>query len=297
MLVIQALIDGILAGGVYALMAAGLTLVFGVMNVINVAQGVLVVLGAYLSYSIVTGLGLDPFVSLLVTIPGMFILGALVYRVIVARLSSKIQASGLLGYIVMALLTMFAIGTIVEGSLNLIYGAGYMQITRGYVNGALHFSGIYVPDMYLYGFLLAVGLLGLLYLLLYKTRLGHAVRACAQNQTAARLVGIDVQKISMIVFGIGIAVTAAGGMVFGATNAFDANSGSDLISRLLTIVVLGGMTSMGGTMVAAILMLVVESLTGLWSPVWAPVMFDLVLVLVLVARPAGLFPGTAVRAQ
>lgn len=297
MLVVQAIIDGVLSGGVYALMAAGLTLVFGVMNVINVAQGVLVCVGAYLSYTVVTRLGLDPFVSLLITIPAMFVFGALTYRVIVARLGSKMQANGLLSYIVMALLTMFAIGTIVEGALDMIYGPGYVQITRGYVNKAFHFSRIYVPEMYLYGFLLAVVLLGVLYLLLYKTRLGRAVRACAQNQMAARLVGINVRTISTIVFGVGIAVTAAGGMVFGATNAFNANSGADLISRLLTIVVLGGMTSMGGTLVAAVIMMVVESLAGLWSPIWAPVVFDLVLVLVLVTRPSGLFPGTAGRQQ
>jgi branched-chain amino acid transport system permease protein len=134
--------------------------------------------------------------------------------------------------------------------------------------------------------------------MLYRTRLGRAVRASLQNRTAADLVGVNVTRTRMLCVGIGVAVTAAGGMVFGATNAFNPNSGYDLISRLLAIVILGGMGSLGGAMAAAVFMLVVNDVVAVaWSPVWSPLVFFAALVVVLSVRPAGLFGRTAVRAQ
>jgi len=119
-----------------------------------------------------------------------------------------------------------------------------------------------------------------------------------QDRRAAELIGIDVERVRTITFGVGIAVTAAGGMVFGATNSFNPNSGYDLISRLLTIVILGGLGSIGGALAAAIFMLVLEDVVAVaWSPVWSTLVFFAVLVLVLTVRPQGLFGRAAVRAQ
>jgi branched-chain amino acid transport system permease protein len=158
--------------------------------------------------------------------------------------------------------------------------------------------GFYLPYIYLYGFMLAVVLLGLLYALLYLTRFGQALRAALQDRRAAELVGIEVDKVRTLTFGIGVAVTAAGGMVFGATNAFNPNSGYDLISRLLTIVILGGLGSIGGALAAAVSMLVLEDVVAVaWSPVWSTLVFFAVLVVVLTFRPNGFFGRTAVRAQ
>jgi branched-chain amino acid transport system permease protein len=158
--------------------------------------------------------------------------------------------------------------------------------------------GFYLPYIYIYGFLLAVVLLGLIYALLYLTRFGRALRASLQDRRAAELIGIEVNKVRTITFGIGVAVTAAGGMVFGATNAFNPNSGYDLISRLLTIVILGGLGSIGGALVAAVFMLVVEDVVAVaWSPTWSTLVFFVVLVVVLTFRPSGLFGRAAVRAQ
>jgi branched-chain amino acid transport system permease protein len=158
--------------------------------------------------------------------------------------------------------------------------------------------GFYLPYIYIYGFLLAVVLLGLLYAMLYLTRFGQALRASLQDRRAAELIGIEVNKVRTITFGIGVAVTAAGGMVFGATTAFNPNSGYDLISRLLTIVILGGLGSMGGALVAAVFMLVVEDVVAVaWSPTWSILVFFAMLVIVLTFKPEGLFGRAAVRAQ
>lgn len=294
MVILQAVIDGILTGGVYALMAAGLTLTFGVMEVINVAQGVLVVLGAYLSYELATKAGIDPFLGLLVTIPAMFVLGLLIEVVLIRRL----RHLSVFNFVVMAILATYAISVITEGSLDLVFGSSLVQLQASYVNTSFVWFGLHLPEIDVYGFLLAAGLLGGLYVMLYRTAFGRSVRASVQNRTAATLVGIPVNRISRIIFAMGVAVTAAGGMVFGATNAFNANSGADLISRLLTIVVLGGLGSMGGALLGAIALLVVENLVAVaWSPLWAPLVFSVVLAGVLLARPNGLMGRTAGRAQ
>ncbi len=288
---LRAVIDGVLTGSVYALMAAGLTLIFGVMEVINIAQGILVVLGAYLSYVLSVHFGIDLFAGLIITIPVMFVLGVGIQWGLMRRLGDREKVS-------MSILVTYAVAIILEGVLDLIFGPGYLQLTAWYVNQSIHVFGFYLPYIYVFGFILAVGLLGSLYFILYRTEFGRSLRASQQNKTAARLIGIDVNRVAAITFGIGVAVTAAGGMVFGATTAFNSNSSADLISRLLTIVILGGMGSIGGAMGASVLMLVIEAIVSTyWSPTWATLVFYMVLVLVLVIRPAGLFGQKAVRAQ
>ena len=118
-----------------------------------------------------------------------------------------------------------------------------------------------------------------------------------QDETAARLVGIDVNRVAALTFGIGVAVTAVGGMLFGATNAFNPNSGYDLISRLLAIIILGGLGSVGGALAASVFMITLESVVTIWYPTWAIVVFYAALVLVLLIRPSGFFGRKAVRAQ
>jgi branched-chain amino acid transport system permease protein len=287
----QAVVDGVLSGGVYALMAAGLTLIFGVMDVINIAQGVLVVLGAYLTYVLSLHLGLDLFATLVVTVPALFVVGIAVEWVFMRRLAERDRTA-------MSILVTYAVAIIIEGILIQVFGPNFVQLHASYVDKSVHVLGFYLPYIYIYGFALAVVLLGLLYALLYLTRFGQALRASLQDRRAAELIGIEVNKVRTITFGIGVAVTAAGGMVFGATNAFNPNSGYDLISRLLTIVILGGLGSIGGALVAAVFMLVVEDVVAVaWSPTWSTLVFFGVLVIVLTFRPEGLFGRAAVRAQ
>ena len=290
MLVLQAVLDGILAGGVYALMGAGLTLVFGVMEIINFAQGVLVVLGAYLSYVLSSHFGIDPFLGLVVTMPVMFFVGYGVYWALIKPLKGD--------RVVMSLLVMFAVATLIEGILDLIFSSNLVQIHANYVNSSFQLGRLNFPAIYVYAFGLSVVILAALYAVLYRTRFGASLRATTQNSTAARLVGIDIHQVSAITLGIGVGMAAVGGMIFGSTNSFNASSSYDLISRLLVIVILGGFGSIGGALVASVLMLVIEDVVAVvWSPVWGQTTFYLVLVVVLILRPQGLFGRKAVRAQ
>jgi branched-chain amino acid transport system permease protein len=287
----EAIADGILGGGVYALMAVGLTLIFGVLDIINIAQGILVVLGAYLSYVLSVHLHIDLFVGLLITVPAMFVIGVAIQWLFIRPLRGRDRAS-------MSLLAAYAVALIIEGLLYRIFGPNYVVLNASYVTSSVHLFGFYLPDIYLYGFALAVACVAALYLLLYRTRFGRSVRATMQDQMAARLIGIDVNRVAAVTFGIGVAVTAVGGMMFGATSGgFNPNSGYDLISRLLAIIILGGLGSIGGALAAAVFMTTAEALVDIWSPDWAVVVFYVALVLVLAIRPSGLFGRAPARAQ
>jgi branched-chain amino acid transport system permease protein len=288
---LHAIVDGVLTGGVYALMAAGLTLIFGVMDIINIAQGVMIVLGAYLSYELSTHLGIGLLSGLLITVPAMFLLGVILEFCFMRRLRESDRTG-------MSILVTFAVAILIEGVLSKAYGVDYVQLHASYVDKSVHVLGFYLPYIYLIGFALAAVLMAVLYYMLYRTKFGRAVRASLQNRTAADLIGINVNRTRTISVGIGVAVTAVGGMVFGATTAFNPNSGYDLISRLLAIVILGGLGSIGGAMAAAILLLVVNDVVAVaWSPTWAPLVYFAVLVVVLSIRPQGLFGSSIARAQ
>ena len=288
---VHAVIDGILTGGVYALMAAGLSLIFGVMDIINIAQGAMVVLGGYLSYVLSVHLGIGLLPGLLLTIPAMFLLGVAIEFCFMRRLRESDRTG-------MSILVTFAVAIVIEGILSAIFGIDYVQLHASYVDKSVHVLGFFLPYIYLIGFALAAVLLVGLYYMLYRTKFGRAVRASLQNRTAADLIGINVNRTRTISVGIGVAVTAVGGMVFGATTAFNPNSGYDLISRLLAIVILGGLGSIGGAMAAAIMLLVISDVVAVaWSPTWAPLVFFAALVVVLSFRPQGLFGKSAVRAQ
>ncbi len=286
----QAIVDGILVGGVYALMAVGLTLIFGVLDIINIAQGVMVILGAYLSYELAARLNLDLFLGLLITVPAMFVIGVVIELAFIRPLRGRERTS-------MTLLVSYAVALIIEGILYQTFGANDRQLSAWYVTSSVHVFGFYLPYIYLFGFALALVLVVALYALLYRTGFGRSVRATMQDETAARLVGINISRVAAITFGIGVAVTAAGGMVYGATNSFNPNSGYDLISRLLAIIILGGLGSIGGALVASVFMITLESVVDIWQPEWAIVVFYAALVIVLLIRPTGFFGRKAVRAQ
>ncbi len=286
-LILEAAVLGVLTGGVYALMASGLTLIFGVMRIINVGHGALVILGAYLSFVLWRNMGVDPFVSLIVTMPVMFILGVILQIVFVRPLKTDREA--------LSVLVTYALALGIEGVLGYFFTSNYVQITAWYDTASFPVGDFHITYVYVYGFLLCLAILGAIFLMLYRTTFGAAIRATMLNRTAAQLVGIDVDRVSAVTFGIGMATAAAGGVVFGITNAFNPGSHYDLISRLLTIIVLGGLGSLRGAVIAAIVMLVIQDITAVViSPVWAAFVFFVVLVAVLLFRPQGLF-GITVR--
>ena len=286
-IVLEAAVLGVLTGGVYALMASGLTLIFGVMRIINVGQGALVILGAYLSFALSRSIHLDPFLTLIVTMPVMFLLGIGLQFVFIRPLKTDREA--------LSVLITYAIALGNEGVLGFFFTTNYIELRAWYETASFAIFGFHVTWVYVFGFLLCLAILGALFVLLYRTSFGAALRATMLNRTAAQLVGVDVDRVSALAFGIGVATAAAGGVVFGVTNAFNPGSHYDLISRLLSIIVLGGLGSLRGAIIAALIMLVTTDIAAVViSPVWASFVFFIILVLVLIVRPQGLY-GVRVR--
>jgi branched-chain amino acid transport system permease protein len=280
---IQAAILGVLTGGVYALMASGLTLVFGIMRVINVAQGALVILGAYLSGTLFHRFGIDPFLSILLLIPVMFVVGVAVQVVFVRSLRGDHAEE-------MSLLVTWALALGLEGILSVVYSTTDRATRPAYADRAWTLGGYQFSEPRVWGFLISVAILVVLYALLRYSRFGRSIRAVVQNPAAARLLGVNERAVSALGFGIGASTAAAAGALYGVLYAFNPGSHYDLISRLLSIVVLGGLGSIGGAILAALVMGVVESTVAVEvTPTWAAMSFFFVLIAVLLVRPQGFF--------
>jgi branched-chain amino acid transport system permease protein len=285
---VQAIILGILTGGVYALMASGQTLIFGIMKIVNLAQGALVVLGAYLTDSLFTSFGLDPFLSIIITTPLLFLVGVVIQRVLIRPLRGSDVAE-------LSLLVTFAVALAIEGALSFAYGSTLTNIQPAYANSSWTVLGFQVSVVRFVAFVLSLVLLAALYFILQRTKFGRSVRATVQNPSSAELLGVNASRVSAVGFGLGAATAAAAGSVFGMLNAFNPGSHYDLISRLLTVVVLGGLGSIGGSVIAALVMGVASSIVSAESaPIWGDFTFFIVLLIVLLLRPRGLF-GARVR--
>jgi branched-chain amino acid transport system permease protein len=285
---IQGVILGILTGGVYALMASGQTLIFGIMKIINLAQGALVILAAYLAYQLFVSFGLDPFLSIPVTTVVMFGLGVGVQVLFLRPLRREDKAE-------LSLLVTFAVALLVEGVLSVSWNTTHRSINTSYANDSWTLWSYQITAVRLWAFLLSLAVLGLLVLVLNRTRFGRAVRATVQNPDAALLLGVEAQRVSALGFGLGAATAAGAGSIYGLLYPFNAGSHYDLISRLLSIVVLGGMGSVGGAVIAAMIVSTSSAVVASTvSPVWSEMTFFVILILVLLVRPQGIF-GTAGR--
>jgi branched-chain amino acid transport system permease protein len=280
---VQAVILGVLTGGLYALMASGLTLVFGIMRVINVAQGAAVILAAYLSYSLFSHLGLDPFLSILLLMPAMFVAGVVTQLVFVRSLRGEHASE-------MSLLVTWALALGIEGLLSVVYQTTVRSTNTSYANKSWTLGSYRFSEPRVYGFVASVVILLALYALLRFSRFGRSIRAVVQNPVSARLLGINEKLVSAMGFGIGAATAAAAGALYGIVFPFNPGSHYDLISRLLSIVVLGGLGSVGGAVLAAMVLGVTESVVAVeYSPTWASMSFFVILIVVLIVRPQGFF--------
>lgn len=281
-LIVGGVIFGILAGGTFAVMASGMTLIFGVMRIVNIGHGAMVVLGAYLSYVIYTNLHIDPFLGLVIVVPIMFVVGVVLEILFIRPLKTDREE--------LSVLVTFAIAMVIEGVLTAVFGTNYVQLTVPYGTDSFLLAGTYVPWVSVYGLILAAAVLGALGLLMYRTRFGASVRATMLNRSAAQLIGIDVERVSALAFGLGTATAAAGGVMFGITNAFDPGSHYDLILILLAIIVVGGFGSFKGAILAALAILVIEDVASVAiAPVWGGFSFFVILIVMLIVRPQGLF--------
>lgn len=287
---IQVTIVGLLTGGVYALMAAGLTLIFGVMRVINIAHGALLVLAAYISYWLFTDYGIDPFLSVIVTVPLFFGLGIVMQRSMLARLRNE---PGLV------VLLTFSLALTLEGLMGTVWESTGRSIRTEYTGAVLirefgEFT-LRLPVIRVVGFVAAVIALTLLFIYLQRSDLGRAIRATIQNKDAAQLMGVNVARVQALTFGLGLATVAAGGALFSLIWTFNAGSHEEWISKTLSIIVLGGMGSLPGAFIAALIMGAAESVAAVTMTSYlSPIVFYLILFLTLILRPQGLL-GTTVR--
>jgi branched-chain amino acid transport system permease protein len=287
---VQVLIVGLLTGGVYALMASGLTLVFGVMRVINIAHGAFLVFSAYITYWLFTSYGLDPFLSVVVTVPLLFLIGLVFQRFLLSRVRNE---PGLV------VLLTFSLALTLEGIMGTLWESTGRSIRTGYTGEVLQLNlfdiSVRLPWVRVAGFAAAVVALVLLFLLLRRTDMGRGIRATIQNKDAAQLVGVNVSRIQALTFGVGLGTVAAGGALFSLIWTFNAGSHEEWISKMLSVIVLGGMGSLPGAFLAALIMGAAEAIAAVTMTSYlSPIVFYLILFITLIVRPQGLL-GTVVR--
>jgi branched-chain amino acid transport system permease protein len=279
---IQALVLGLLIGGVYALMASGLTLIFGVMRIINIAQGAFLILVATFTWWLWRETGIDPILASVVTAPLMFGLGWLLYKLVVSRIRGQSPS--------MSVLLTFGLALVIEGVLNVVAGNKFKSATPSYFEESFTIGSIQLPKTQVFGFLAAVVVLAGLYLVLTRTWTGRAIRATSQNPSAAALVGVSAAGTAALAFALGSASAGVGGSILSVLYPFFPASHYDWISRLLGIVVLGGMGSLPGALVGALVLGLAETLTATYGSLrWSTLVFYLVIMVVLLVRPQGLF--------
>ena len=286
MLLVQGTILGILVGGMYALMASGLTLIFGVMRLINIGHAAVIIFASYLSWKLLVNLGIDPLISIAILMIVFFIAGALLQRGVLSALVDKDLS--------LALLATLGVANVLEGMEGAFWTSSFQAINTSYSSLTYQIGEIYVPLIRVITFAASVILLGGLYVLLNHSNLGRAIRATTQNRGVAQLVGVNVNQITMIAFGIGIAVAAAAGPLMGMYYPFYPNSHWGWIGKLMAIVVLGGLGSFRGTLLAALILGIAEQVAILYIPAnWAAMVFFVFLFAVLIVRPQGFFGHVA----
>jgi branched-chain amino acid transport system permease protein len=278
---IQTIVLGLLLGGVYALLASGLTLIFGVMDVINVAQGALIILASFMTWALWNETGLDPLLGVLVTTPAMFVIGFGIYLATIRWIQGKPAST--------SVILTFGLALVIEGVLGLTWTATLHRATPGYFDEAWRIGDIYLRKGQVFGCAIAVGVLAILYIILRVTWLGRAIRAVSANISSAKLVGVNPSTVAALTFAVGVATTGAGGSIAAVLYPFLPASHYQWISRLLGIIVLGGMGSLPGAVVGALLLGVAETMTQTYiSPQWATMVPWVVIMVVLLVRPQGL---------
>lgn len=281
---VQVLILGLVLGGVYALMASGLTLVFGVMRIVNIAHSAFIILAAYIAYWGFKLYALDPIVSILITMPVMFFVSMILYQLLFPRITESPR------YVEMTVLMTFALALILEGAMGFFFTGIYRSANPRYTTQALLFGPYYLPLGQFYATLLSVILLTLLFVFLRFSRTGRAIRATMQNRTAAQIVGVNVEWISTLAFGIGIALAGASGSLMSFLFTFFPAKHWQWVAMLLALIVLGGMGSLMGAITGALLLAVAAAyVSHFFGPTWSPITFFLALFLILLVRPQGLF--------
>ncbi len=279
--VTQAVLTGLMIGGVYGLVAMGLTLIFGVLDIVNFAHGAFLAVALYITVELVGRVGVHPYLALLVSVPLMFLLGAAVQRGILAGAIGKPLEN--------QLLITLGIALLIDNGLLLFFGPNPQSVRLPGDRG-VEILGAVVTLSRLLAFAVALVLAGLLYLLLQRTRLGTAIRAVAANDSGAQLVGIDTRRIYMATFAIGTACAGAAGVLVAPLVTIEPTTGELFNIIAFVVVVLGGMGNVVGAVVGGLIIGLTEQLGALYLPGQSPLLsVFIVFVLVLFLRPQGLF--------
>lgn len=282
----QILANGVLLGGLYALMALGLALVWGVLNIVNLAHGALIMLGAYVGYYLFTLLHIDPFVALPISMAVLFCLGYLIQRNILSLIARAAMFN--------TLLITFGIDVVLTYLAQMFFSADFRTINPSYAGSNFTVFGITLPLVRVLAFVVALVLTVALWLFLSHTRLGRAIRATAQNLGAARLYGVEPRLIYALTFGLGAALAGGAGDLYGVVSQINPYIGATLTAKSFAIAIIGGLESPLGVVVGGIFLGVVESLTALYvGPTFVDVASFGILALVLILRPTGLLGATA----
>jgi branched-chain amino acid transport system permease protein len=281
----QILINGVLLGGLYALMALGLALVWGVLNIVNLAHGAFIMLGAYLCYYLFSAWGVDPFAALPVAMLALFAFGYLIQR-------------GLLNLVIRApmfntLLITFGLEVLLTYFAQIAFTADYRTTNPAYAGANFALFGATVPLMRLLAFAVALALTVALWLFMLRTRSGRAIRATAQNLAAARLYGVDVRGLYALTFGLGAALAGAAGGLYGVVSQINPYMGGSLTAKSFVISIIGGLQNPLYVIAGGLFLGVVEALTALYvGATFTDVASFGIMVLVLIVRPQGLLGRT-----
>jgi len=282
-LLINAIIAGLLLGGFYAAVTAGISISFGILDIVNIAHPAFIILGSYIAYIINLHLGLDPILISILVLPAFYVLGAGIYQVYYLAFEKRGQEA------LRGLAFFFGLLFITEVGLILAFGVDYRYVDAVYIGPTLRFGFVDLPLRMLVPCLVSLLLVAALQLYLTKTFIGRAIMAVAQDQLALQLMAADPIRIKRIAFGISIAIAAVAGAFLIVIQPVEPSVGREYIGRVFAICVLGGLGSLPGTLIAAMLLGVVESITAtFYGPSWAPAVAFGLLLLTLAFRPAGL---------
>ena len=282
MLILEVVLTGVLLGGLYACMAVGFSVIWGVTNLINLAHGSMMIIGAYITWLLATRAGIDPFLTVPVSAAALFVFGYLLQ----SWLFNRVLGTTLF----MTLILTFGLDMVLININLALFTADVRSITVAYSSSAFEFGGIRLPYTRLAVFGIALLLTLMLHLFMNHTRMGYAIRATAQNARAASVLGIEPRRVYAFAFGIGAAMAGAAGALMAVLYSFSPVTGDSLTMKAFVVVVLGGLGSMHGAIVAGILLGVTENIvSGLLAPGYRDAVSFFLLLLVLLLRPRGLF--------
>jgi len=282
-LLINAIVSGILIGAFYAAVTAGVSISFGILDIVNIAHPAFIILGSYIAYIVNASFGFDPIITSIVVTPAFYALGAGIYQVYYVSFEKLGQES------LRGLAFFFGLLFITEVTLVLYFGVDYRYVEAPYIGPTWHVGPLDIPLRILMPCLVSLLLIAALQLVLTRTFIGRAIMAVAQDQFALKLLAVDPIRIKRIAFGISIASASLAGAFLIIIQPVEPSVGREYIGRVFAICVLGGMGSLPGTVIAAMLVGVFESLTStFYGPSWAPAVSFGFLLLTLAVRPAGL---------